>query len=157
MKTAGPRSGRLHDGHTLWEVLLVLALLGAIAGLVAPSIRFVRPAEDDAVRATRDLAAVLERARLTSLERGTTIDVRLDPAGGRAWIIAIEGDTLHLMTVASFDRVSRAEVSGGGPRPRYLFTPGRSASGPTLTIRGANGARTLSVDPWSGGTRVASR
>ena len=157
MRSAGPRRGARYEGHTLWEVLLVLALLGAIAGLVAPSIRFVRPSEDDALRATRDLAAVLERARLTALERGTTIDVRLDPAGGRAWLIAIDGDTLQLVTVVSFDRVSRAEVSGGGLRPRYLFTPGRGGSGPTLTIRGPNGSRTLSVDPWSGGTRVASR
>ena len=157
MKTDSPRSDGHDGGHTLWEVLLVLALLGAIAGLVAPSIRLVRPAEDEVVRATRDLVAVLERARLTALERGTTIDVRLDPAGGRAWLIAIEGDTLQLLTVASFDRVSRVEVSGGGPRPRYLFTPGRGGSGPTLTIRGTGGTRTLDVDPWSGGTRVASR
>ena len=155
MKTMRWRSGR--RGHTLWEVLLVLALVGAIAGLVAPSIRFVRPSEDDAVRAARDLTAVLERARLTALERGTTMDVRLDPAGGRAWLIAVEGDTLQLVTVASFDRVTRVDVRGGGPRPRYLFTPGRGGSGPTLTIRGAGGTRTLSIDPWSGGTRVASR
>lgn len=157
MKTTEPRSRAHHGGHTLWEVLLVLALLGAIAALVAPSIRLVRPPEDDVVRATRDLAAVLERARLTALERATTIDVRLDPAGGRAWLIAVGGDTLQLLTVASFDRVSRAEVSGGGPRPRYLFVPGRGGSGPTLTIRGTNVTRTLSVDPWTGGTRVAPR
>jgi len=155
---AARRQERRHDvGHTLWEVLLVLALLGAVVALVAPSIRFVRPADDEVVRAARDLAAVLERSRLTALERATTIDVRLDPTGGRAWLIAVEGDSLQLLTVASFARVSRAEVRGGGPRPRYLFTPGRGASGPTLTIRGGTETRTLSIDPWSGGGRVSSR
>ena len=90
MKLAERHARHREVGHTLWEVLLALALLGAIAGLVAPSIRFVRQADDEVIRATRDLTAVLERARLTALERGTSIDLRLDPSGGRAWLCTID-------------------------------------------------------------------
>lgn len=157
MKLAERHARHREVGHTLWEVLLALALLGAIAGLVAPSIRFVRQADDEVIRATRDLTAVLERARLTALERGTSIDLRLDPSGGRAWLVAIDGDSTQLLTVVSFARLSRAAVSGGGPRPRYLFTPGRGGTGPTLTIRGSSTTRTVGIDPWSGGIRVSSR
>ena len=154
-----PRRRRRHQrpAHSLWEVLLVLALLGALAGLAAPSLRLVTQPEVGLDAATRPLVALLERARLTALERGTTVDVRLDPASGRAWIFAVDADSLRLTAVSSFTRMSTVAVASDGVRPRFVFAATGTATGTAIVVRGVEGVRRIGVDPWTGGVYVASR
>jgi Tfp pilus assembly protein FimT len=149
------RQGR--DAHTLWEVLLVLTLLGAVAGLVAPAARLVRSETNGVTSTVRDLVSLLERARLTALERGTTVELRLDPSSGRAWIFAFDADTLRLLETMTVRRVSAVDVLAAGARARFSFTPAGEVFGEPLVIRGLGGAQRIAVDPWTGGVRVVSR
>ena len=143
--------------HTLWELLVVLTLLGAIATLVVPSLNFGRSRTDDVTDTTRDLVTLLERGRSIAIERGTVVDLRLDPVGGSAWIFALDRDTLRLVEAVRFTRVAAVEILGGGPRPRFVFRPTGAASGAPLTVRGLGGRRYLTVDPWNGGVHVTDR
>lgn len=147
--------GSARAAHTLWEVLLVLSLLGALAALAAPAVRDVRRPAGPVDETTRDLVALLERARLTAVERGLLVDVRLDPASGRAWVFDSDGDTLHLLAISSFTRVSAVDLLGDEPRSRYVFTPTGAGFGTPLVLRGIGGARRITLDPWTGGIRVS--
>src|SRR5690349_17992617 len=155
MVTSAPNT-HLPRGHTLWEVLLVLALLGAVCGLAAPAVRFVRPETGGVSQVAREIVAVIESARLTAVQRGTTIELRLDPATGQAWVFAAEGDTLRLISTPLLSHLSTAEsLAGGEPRPRYVITPDGQTFGRPLVLRGADGIRRIIVDPWTGGANVA--
>ena len=155
--TSATRWSESRHAHTLWEVLVVLTLLGAIAALVVPSLSFGRSRADDVTDTTRDLVALLERGRFIALERGTAVDLRLDPVGGRAWIFALDHDTLHLVEATTFTRIAAVEIRGDGLRPRYLYSPTGTISGAPITVRGLGGFRRLTVEPWSGGVHVVSR
>jgi len=148
------RRGR---GHTLWEMLLVLTLLGFVAALVAPASGLVRPRVDEVTRTTRDVIALLERGRLTALERGTTVEIRLDPVTGRAWIFARDVDSLHLVGIAAIARVPAVDILATSPRARFVFTASGDAFGEPITVRGVDGARQISINAWAGGSHVASR
>ena len=150
-------NARRHRGHTLWEMLLVLTLLGLVAALVAPAARVVRPPMDDVVQTTTDVVALLDRARLTALERGITVELRLDPVSGRAWVFALDADSLRLVGMATIARVSAVDVLAAGPRARFVFTAGGDAFGEPITVRGVGGARRISIDGWTGGAHVSPR
>ena len=151
------RSGPAPAGHTLWEVLLVLALLGTLAALVAPTLRATRPPPGDAAGAARDLATVAQRARLTALERGVTVEVRLDPATGRGLVFALAGDSLVPIEMLALPHDVSVDVSARAPRVRYVFAPTGEGWGDSLIVRGQGHARRLSVDPWLGGVHVDGR
>ena len=155
--TGASRWSESRHAHTLWEVLVVLTLLGATATLVVPSLNFRRPRGNDVAETTRDLVNLLERGRSIALERGTAVDLRLDPVAGTMWIFALDHDTLRLVETTAFTRVSAVEILGNGPRPHYVFTPTGRVSGAPITVRGLGGIRLLTVDPWTGGVHVASR
>lgn len=145
-------------GHTLWEMVVVLLLLGAIAALVAPAVGTLRPSRDDEVsRTTEVLLQLLAQARRTALERGQTIDVVVDPAGARAWIIARDNDAVRLAGAVSLAVDARAVVAAGTPRARFTFTPTGLATGGPITIVGARESREIAVDAWSGEIHAAAR
>jgi len=150
-------TARHEQGHTLWEMLLVLTLLGLVAALVAPASRFVRPRADDVGLTTHDIVALLDRARLTALERGVTVELHLDPASGRAWIFARDVDSLRLVGNAAIARVSAVDVLAASPRARFVFTAAGGAFGEPITVRGVGGARRISIDTWTGGAHVSRR
>jgi prepilin-type N-terminal cleavage/methylation domain-containing protein len=143
-------------GHTLWEVLLVLALIGVVATIAAPALGFVGRPDDALTETTRDVVVVLNRVRLTALERGTAIELRLDPTNGRVWLFAVDTDSLRVIGATT---LPRASTVGGGARSRvrFRFTPAGAAFGDTLVLRGSGVTRRISVDPWTGGAYVATR
>lgn len=155
--TSASRWSDSRHAHTLWEVLVVLTLLGAIATLVVPSLPFDRGRGDDVTATTRDLVTLLERGRSMALERGTTVDLRLDPTRGRAWIFAFDHDTLRLVEARAFTRVAAVEIIGDGARPRYVFASTGVGAGAPITVRGLGGSRRLTLDPWNGGVHVTPR
>lgn len=157
MTGASESFARRHGGHTLWEVLLVLALVGAVAALVAPVARVVWPTTVDVTSTARDLVALLERARLTALERGTTVEIHLDPLTGRSWVFGVEGDTLRLLATTTLRRASAVDIRAARSRVRFVFSPEGEAFGEPLDIRGPGGAQRITVDPWTGGARVETR
>ena len=143
-------------GHTLWEVLLVLAILGVVCGLAAPAVRLARAPSSDLPQARRELVALIEQARLLALQRGTSVDIRVDPSTGRAWLFATEGDTLRLIATSTLTHLSTVEMlAGAEARLRYAIAPDGQTFGRTIVLRGPNGVERISADPWTGDTDVS--
>ena len=145
--------------HTLWEMLVVLVVLGTAAAAVAPAaIARGRPAlEDDVMQTTRELVGLLARARVEALERGATIELSLEPATARVWTFAVDGDGPRLLASGTMARAPGASLVADGARVRFVFHPSGAAAGGTVVVRGAGVARRVTVDPWSGVTDVQSR
>jgi type II secretory pathway pseudopilin PulG len=145
-------------GHTLWEMLLVLALLGTVTAIVAPSLGLRAPLREQGVTAaTKELMAVLAEARLTALERGTSIDVVIDPATARVWTFSVDRGERRLIATGMLRLAPGAMLEGEAPRVRVTFDAAGTASGGPVIVRGIEGARQVGVDPWSGVADAAAR
>lgn len=146
------------SGHTLWEMLLVIALLGVVTAIVAPAIpSFARTSDNDVTRAANGIVAVLGQARLTALQRGTTVDVVVDPRSARLWsFVAVAGER-RIASAATLQLPPGATLVADDPRVRFTFDAAGTAAGGPLTVRGTGGARSVFVDPWSGAAHAESR
>lgn len=149
----------LPSAHTLWEMLLALALLGVIAAIVAPSIGVARTRarESDVERATRDLVDALTQTRLIALERGTPMELVLEPATGRVWVLSRAMNDQRVSATGQLELPAGASLFADGARVRFSFGATGTASGGAVVIRGAAGERRVTVDPWSGAPDVQSR
>lgn len=135
-------------GHTLLELTVILAVLGVMGTLVAPSWREARE-EARLDQATRVLVSVLDDARLAAEERGTIVTLILDPATGRTWYAAdaVEGPPERLRPLPLAGTVV---VESASPRVRFVFIPGGLAFGQPLRLHDGVRARVVAVDPWTG-------
>jgi type II secretory pathway pseudopilin PulG len=139
--------------------LLVLALLAGIAAVVAPNIATLHRAasEDEVVRTTQGVLDALAQARLTALDRGTRVRVVVDPAAARVWTYTTDGDEWRLLGTRTLATGPSVVFAAAGPRVRFTFDPAGTASGDTVTVRGIDGVRAVSVDPWTGVAHAQSR
>lgn len=154
---SGPMRYR-QGGHTLWEMLLVLALLGVVTAIVAPSLGLRTPARRDGVtETTKGIIGLLARARLMALDRGTAVDVLIDPATARVWTVGVERGEHRVIASGTLPLAGGAMLSADAPRVRFTFDAAGTASGGPLVVRGIEGAREVAVDPWSGVADAAAR
>ena len=149
----------LRRGHTLWEMLIVLAVVGFAAALVAPVPERLRSmvGDDGAASTTRDVRDLLERARLTALERATVVSVLLDPASGDYWVFEDVEDGRRLIAAGAVARAPGVDLVADGPRVQFLFSAAGLTVGDTLLIRDRRSTTRLTVDRWLGDSHVGQR
>lgn len=153
MTTAAIPQARRSAGYTVIELLVVLAILAAVAGLVAPS--FVRPAgNQDLMAATIDLAASLRLARAAARAGNAEQALVIDLAARRYWAAGVVppraiSPALDLVV----DVPDGERLPGAAGRLRF-FADG-SASGGTIGLRRGNHAASIVVDWLNGDVRVA--
>lgn len=95
------RTLRLTTGHTLPELLIVLAILGIVASMSAP--RVVGAVDAFAVRGARDAtAALIARARVLAVARGSAV-------------LMVDGATSSLRLESPVGRLDGAPVALSGP------------------------------------------
>ena len=155
--TPRPASTRRQRGHTLWEMLLVLAVMATIGAIVAPAV--VAPAssnDPDVARAARGLVDLLARARSTAMDHGTSVRVVLDPNTAHVWTFALDRGELRLVGDDRLAPSASVELVATGPRVRFTFDASGAASGEPIVVRGASGTRRIVVDPWSGAAHADS-
>jgi Tfp pilus assembly protein FimT len=70
---------------TVIELVVVIALIGVMAGVVVPSVASLDRRSGDH-RATDQIDALVRRARTIAVERATAVTVTLDPATNRFWL-----------------------------------------------------------------------
>lgn len=152
-----PASTWRQRGHTLWEMLLVLAVMATIGAIVAPAV--VAPAghnSTEIARTTQGLVDLLARARSMAMDRGTSVRVVLDPNTAHAWTFALDRGELRLVGDDRLAQSASVEMVANGPRVRFTFDASGTASGEPLVVRGTSGARRIVVDPWSGAVHADS-
>lgn len=132
---------RRRAGFSIIELLIVLSLLGMLAGMVAPGARHWR--DGAATRAARDaLAAELSWARLAAAGLGGATAI-IDP--GSATVRVVGGDGLERAVVDLGERWGVTMETGGGEPAHIAYDAlgiGRFAN---RTIRVGRGAATAGV------------
>ena len=152
-----PASTRRQRGHTLWEMLLVLAVMATIGAIVAPAVVASASSNGtDVARTAQGLVDLLTHARSTAMDRGTGVRVVLDPNTAHVWTFALDRGELRLVGDDRLAQSASVELVANGPRVRFTFDASGTASGERLMVRGTSGSRRIVVDPWSGAAHVDS-
>lgn len=137
------RHGRL--GATLLELLVVLLIMGISAAVVAPALpRSSESGSPDELET--EVRQLLHRARMTALERGESVTLRVEPAG-HGYSIETERSLTRLVE-GTFSVPDGMQVRIGSGALTYDPTGG--AVGGPLSIIATAGLRTLVIDPWAG-------
>jgi len=144
-------------GYTLVEIVVVLLILGVAAAAAAPAFSEARRS-DEVESGAQEVAGLMQKARLTAVERGTTAVVIIDPATGRYWVDLEDGSDTRRLAEGVFRLAPNVGMRGNAPRLVYRFDPVGPASGEPLVIIGGPGRTSVvEVDPWTGDPRVQTR
>jgi len=142
---AGPRSG-----VSLLEVLVVLTILGVLAGAVAPAFRS-EPPEDELQSATRDVRQLTDRARRAAIDLGVPVNFLVDAIGSRYWVIAAfpKKDTVLSSGLLKFS--PGVELVSTAMRASVRFAPtGVIASHDAIVVRSEAGSVAIATASWHG-------
>ncbi|MBI4561488.1 MAG: prepilin-type N-terminal cleavage/methylation domain-containing protein [Candidatus Rokubacteria bacterium] len=153
-----------HRGYTFLELLVVLAIVGAVALLVLPQ----AGKGLDALRlktTTRQLASVFRYARILAISERTVSVVGLDLSRDEYWVGIVapgwareEVQTRYALPASV--RLAAQPLGEGTSRERgvvrFVFFPRGGAWGGQVWIEGAKGRRySILVDPLTGLVRIS--
>ena len=148
MKT-GPESGRLRPGaggrrgFSLLEMLVVLVLIGLMAGLAFPALGHL----SDSLKfrqQTHRLAAIVRYARLLAISRNRTVHLRLDRQTDQA-VFLISGPSEEQRDFP----LGPKDILVMDPGDWYFFPEGTATPG-TMTFRRGNQVAGLRLDILTG-------
>lgn len=140
-RTAGVRDRGGRQGFTLLELLIVLALLGIMAGVVAPATgRFLE--RMNFRRQTSALVAGIRYARLMAVGKGRPVEMRFDRQSG---CFLFNG------AVEEKKEVDLPEGAVFTFRPEtFVFYPDGLATGGEMVSRNGRRSREFLIDPLTG-------
>ena len=139
MSTISRREPWHAPGFTLVEILVVLVILGLVAGIAMPLLGRSLAGTGQRAAVT-ELRIALQAAGTEAVAQGRTVVFRTDPGG--YWI----GARHFRLTDAAHGRL-RVGIAGAG---WISFYPWGGSSGGRVQIDGADGRRELAVDVVSG-------
>lgn len=132
-----PAGGARHAGFTLLELLLVLAVLGLLAGLVVAYLP-TGSTRTEVVATARDVASGLRRARGAAIAGNMPVAFVLD-VKNRSYRVGKAAPVRLAKDIALTIDTARSEVSeaGDGAAGGIRFFPDGSATGGRISLRGA--------------------
>ena len=140
-------------GFTLWEMALVLLVMGVAAGLAIPA--FARlGAADGPPEGVEELTQLLRASRRAAVDHGVTVTLVVDPASGR-----YQADSAGALGTGPLAAGTLALGPAGAldtelPRLRYAFRATGAAQADTVRVRAGGATVLVSVDAWSGEPRA---
>ena len=148
----GSKIGNRTAGFTLLELLVVLAIAGALMALVPPVISAVVPGTKARVAAL-DLASTLRDARNSAITRSRSVDVTFDTESASYGVTGSDktelprGVALVILDRSGYVSETRHAV-GHLHDPTYTlrFYPDGSSSGLTTRLGAADGGYVVAVD-----------
>lgn len=152
---ASPRD-RPARGFSLVEVVVVLLILSVSAAVAVPAYRSAG-AEGPEVRTADELLGVLRTARRLALREGATVEVAIDPANGRWWVLT-EGRSTSAQPVreGTFALHGDVRIASSAERARFVFSPTRVLRADPVVVMAAGRSVRVTADPWTGALVAAS-
>jgi prepilin-type N-terminal cleavage/methylation domain-containing protein len=141
-------------GFTLWEMVVVLALLAVTLGVAVPA--YVRFGAASAAPSDASVA-MLRAARETAVRTQTTVTLVLDPATGVFRVDTTGASGTATLAVDTLAIDARATFDADSARLRWTFRPTGAALADTVRLRADGAERALVVDAWNGEARVEAR
>lgn len=141
-------TGRGRPGFTLWEMALVLAILGITLALTVPAISnfgmYKTQADADG------LLSLLRDARGEAVHTSTIATVRIAPTTGefRVDTTGVQGMGTYL--AGTIDLGGSTTLVTDLDRLQFVFQPTGAAFADSVGVRGPGGMVMVQVDPWTG-------
>jgi prepilin-type N-terminal cleavage/methylation domain-containing protein len=141
---------RARRGFTLWEMSIVLAITALVAAVVIPAMVGPQFGNDPVPQVGDQIVGLLRDARRAAIDYDQTITVRVDPTSGFYQVDTTGAYGTGVYSQGQLDLSAYESLVTDLPRLVYVFRPTGAAFGDSVGVRGANGAATVFVDPWSG-------
>jgi prepilin-type N-terminal cleavage/methylation domain-containing protein len=141
---------RMRRGFTLWEMSIVLAITALVAAVVIPSLVGPQFGNDPVPQVGDQIVGLLRDARRAAIQYSQTVTVRVDPTSGMFQVDTTGAYGTGTYSSGQIDLSTYESLDTDLPRLVYVFRPNGAAFGDSVGVRGANGAATVFVDPWSG-------
>lgn len=143
-------------GFTLVELMVVLAILALTAVVAVPA--FTQLTEpNDLDRAATEVRRVMERARVTALERGTRATVVIDRAALRYRLTISRGASPDSAVEGALLIPDGVAIGGLPRRPQLTFDGQGRSFGDSIVLVAEGRAITVAADPWTGSIHVSGR
>ena len=139
----------MRAGFTLVEVVTVLVILGLGLAVAAPAFRAALP-QDGIAAASAEVAGVLRTASRTARERAQPVTVVLDSTSSRYW----QRGAQHTTAADTFAFGPDVRIELPAARLSITFQPDGRASRASFSVRHAQRAERIEVDPWTGDVAI---
>lgn len=144
------------SGFTLIELVVVLAIVGVVASVVAPALRQVGIAEPR--DAAESLAAALARTSALAARRAAPAALTLEVASGSWTIVGTAARGGPDTTIAGIVHLGGARLAGGRDGwATVTFDGVGRARGDRLVIEQGGQRWAIAADPWTGQVDVRQR
>jgi prepilin-type N-terminal cleavage/methylation domain-containing protein len=143
-------------GYTLWELTMVLLVMGIAATLAAPAFARLGSGQQQTGNGA-PLLALLHDARKAAVDHNATATLRLDPKTLKYELDTTTVGGFGTMAAGHLDMGLSETLVSSQPRLQYVFRPTGAAFADTVAVRGASTPLVIRVDAWSGVARADSR
>jgi prepilin-type N-terminal cleavage/methylation domain-containing protein len=146
---------RTRRGFSLLEVVVVLTILGVVAGVTAPALRDAAR-KDDLKASAGEIVSLVGRTRRTASDYATRATLTIDVESARYWVFI--GTTSGERSVAggTIPLAAGAELIARESRVTFVFDASGKAFATDLAVRLNGTTAPIIVDPWRGDVRVGA-
>lgn len=140
-------------GFSLTELIVVLALLGVMAGAVAPAVvRTVTRSPGEQVVAS--IADTIRAVRREALQRGQPASLTVEPKTGRFWIVLERPPRADSLREGKWTLPPGTTLLHHRDRAQMRFAPAGMLRADSLVVRSDESIRIIAVAQWSGAVTV---
>ncbi len=141
--------------YTLWELTMVLAIMGIAAMLAAPA--FARFGTEQPAGAADAMIGLLHDARKMAIDHNATATLLLDPKTLKYELDTSGVNGFGIAAAGTLDMGLTQTLVSDQPRLQYVFRPTGAAFADSVVVHGADVPWVVRVDAWSGVARADSR
>lgn len=136
-------------GFSLVELIVVLALLGVMAGAVAPAVTrtLIRSPGEQLVASIAD---TLRAVRREALRRGQPASLTVEPQTGRFWIALERPPRADSVREGKWTLPPATTLLHHRDRAQMRFAPAGVLRADSLVVRSDASVGIIAVDQWSG-------
>jgi prepilin-type N-terminal cleavage/methylation domain-containing protein len=146
---------RTRSGFSLLEVVVVLTILGVVAGVTVPVLR--NAARKDGLATSADeIVSLIDRTRRTASDLATRSTLAIDVESARYWVFVRGASGERTVASGTMTLAAGAKLVAREPRVTFEFDASGRAFASDLAVEVNGVARAFIVDPWRGDVRAGA-